>query len=82
MPATQAFVAHTPRFITAKEKLNSPARKRFELRHNIVRRDCAKHDGWSYTVTVVSDYLLNNDFYGILAEKYFGIEKARILHCV
>lgn len=49
--ATQAFVAHTPRFITAKEKLNSPARKRFELRHNIVRRDCAKHDGWSYTIT-------------------------------
>ena len=29
------------------------ARKRFELRHNIVRRDCAKHDGWSYTITEV-----------------------------
>ena len=54
MPAAQAFVAHTPRFITAKEKLNSPARKCFELRHNIVRRDCAKHDGWSYTITVIS----------------------------
>ena len=51
MPATQAFVAHTPRFATAKEKLNSPARKCFELRHNIVRRDCAKHAGWSYTIT-------------------------------
>ena len=51
MPAAQAFVAHTPRFLAAKEKLNSPARKRFELRHNIVRRDCAKHDGWSYTIT-------------------------------
>ena len=51
MPAAQAFVAHTPHFATAKEKLNSPARKRFELRHNIVRRDCAKLDGWSYTIT-------------------------------
>ena len=28
-----------------------PARKRFKTRHNIVRRDCAKHDGWSYTIT-------------------------------
>ena len=54
MPAAQAFVAHTPRFLAAKEKLNSPARKRFELRHNIVRRDCAKHDGWSYTITLLS----------------------------
>lgn len=52
MPTSQAFVAHTPRFVTVKEKLNSSARKRFELRHNIVRRDCAKHDGWSYTITV------------------------------
>ena len=52
MPTAQAFVTHTPRFITAKEKLNSPARKRFELRHNIVRRDCVKHDGWNYTITV------------------------------
>ena len=40
-------------FIAAKEKLNSPARKCFELLHNIVRRDCAKHDGWSYTITEV-----------------------------
>ena len=53
MPAAQAFVAHTPRFLAAKEKLNSPARKCFELRHNIVRRDCAKHAGWSYTITFV-----------------------------
>lgn len=52
MPAAQAFVAHTPRFATAKEKLNSPARKRFELRHIVVRRDCAKHAGWSYTITI------------------------------
>ena len=57
MPAAQSFVAHTPRFITTKEKLNSPARKRFELRHNIVRRDCAKHDGWSYTITSVTSQI-------------------------
>ena len=29
------------------------ARKCFQPRHNIVRRDCAKHDGWSYTITEV-----------------------------
>lgn len=52
MPTSQAFVAHMSRFVTAKEKLNSPARKRFELRHNMVRRDCAKLNEWSYTITV------------------------------
>lgn len=31
-----------------------PARKRFELRHNIVRLDCAKHDGLSYIITVTT----------------------------
>ena len=36
-----------------------PARKCFELRHNIVRRDCAKHDGWSYTITIIKKVINN-----------------------
>ena len=27
-------------------------REQAKTRHNIVRRDCAKHVGWSYTITV------------------------------
>ena len=27
------------------------AREQVKTRHNIVRRDCAKLDGWSYTIT-------------------------------
>ena len=66
MPAAQAFVAHTPRFIAAKEKLNSPARKRFELRHNIVRRDCAKHAGWSYIIAdIVTSQILDHPGGGV-----------------
>ena len=44
MPIAQAFVAHTTRFVTAKERLNSTAHKRFELRHNINEATCAKQD--------------------------------------
>ena len=45
LPA-QVFVAHTQRFVAAKEKLNSSARKRFELRHNINEATCAKLNEW------------------------------------
>ena len=31
---------------------NFPAREQVKTRHNIVRRDCAKHDEWSYTIIV------------------------------
>lgn len=46
MPTAKAFVAHAPRFTTAKEKLNSSTRKRFKTRHNIYEATCAKQDKW------------------------------------